>query len=205
MVSCSFVHLSCVIFLFGVSSHPYILEMIFPLVSTITACLQWCNNPRRACAARVTVVCVCVCVCVCVSTLILALQATKRPISDIISFRITRARKIKGRFSWNDCVRERQTGTVADRVPWPNPSKSGAHAYIRRWLTPTWSDPLALCISCTAHAQFAEGLHFIRLLHMVVVSWGDKQWRPIWVPCKARVTPRRLSLVAPRANHATAS
>ena len=41
-------------------------------------------NPRRACAARVTVVglSVCLCVCVCVSTLILALQATRRPISD---------------------------------------------------------------------------------------------------------------------------
>ena len=48
-------------------------------------------NPRRVCAARVTVVVLSVCVCVCVSTLILALQATKRPISDTSSFRITRA------------------------------------------------------------------------------------------------------------------
>ena len=50
-------------------------------------------NPRRACAARVTVVglfvCVCVCVCVCVSTLILELQATRRPISDTSGFSTT--------------------------------------------------------------------------------------------------------------------
>ena len=35
-------------------------------------------NPRRACAARVTVVCLCVCV----SATILALQATRRLMSD---------------------------------------------------------------------------------------------------------------------------
>ena len=38
--------------------------------------------------------------------------------------------------------RQRQTGTVADLVAWPNPSISGAHAYIKRssvgWLTSTW-------------------------------------------------------------------
>ena len=34
---------------------------------------------------------VCVCVCVCVSTLILALQATRWPISDTNGFRTTRA------------------------------------------------------------------------------------------------------------------
>ena len=41
-------------------------------------------NPRRACAARVTVLglCVCVCVCVCLSPLILALQGPSRLISD---------------------------------------------------------------------------------------------------------------------------
>ena len=60
-------------------------------------------NPRCACAARVvlSVVCVCVCVCVCVSTLILALQATMRSISDTSDFRTTPAWKIKGRYSWN--------------------------------------------------------------------------------------------------------
>ena len=48
-------------------------------------------NPRRACAARVTVVGLSVCLSVCVSTLILALQATRRPISDTSGFRTTRA------------------------------------------------------------------------------------------------------------------
>ena len=52
-------------------------------------------NPRRACAARVTVV---VCVSVSVSTTILALQATKRIMSDINSFSFTWARKLKWRF-----------------------------------------------------------------------------------------------------------
>ena len=44
-------------------------------------------NSRRACAAKVTVVGLSVCV----STLILALQATKRPISDTSGFRTTGA------------------------------------------------------------------------------------------------------------------
>ena len=52
-------------------------------------------NPRRACAARVTVVglCVCLFVClfVCLSTTILALQATRRLMSDTNSFSATRA------------------------------------------------------------------------------------------------------------------
>ena len=39
-------------------------------------------NPRRACAARVTIVVLCVCVCVCLSPLILALQAPNRLMSD---------------------------------------------------------------------------------------------------------------------------
>ena len=39
-------------------------------------------NPRRACAARVTVVVLCVCLSVCLSTTILALQATRRLMSD---------------------------------------------------------------------------------------------------------------------------
>ena len=47
-------------------------------------------NPRRACAARVTVVVLCVCV----STTILALQA----MSDNNSFSATRARKIMWQF-----------------------------------------------------------------------------------------------------------
>ena len=51
-------------------------------------------NPRRACAARVTVVVLCVCL----STTILALQATRRLMSDTNSFSGTWARKIKWRF-----------------------------------------------------------------------------------------------------------
>ena len=46
-------------------------------------------NPRRACAARVTVVVLCVCVCL--STTILALQATRRPKSDTKCFSATSA------------------------------------------------------------------------------------------------------------------
>ena len=42
-------------------------------------------NPRRACAARVTVVVLCVCL----STTILALQATRRLMSDTNSFSAT--------------------------------------------------------------------------------------------------------------------
>ena len=52
-------------------------------------------NPRRACAARVTVVVLCVCpsVClsVCLSATILGLQATRRLMSDTNSFSATRA------------------------------------------------------------------------------------------------------------------
>ena len=59
-------------------------------------------NPRRACAARVTVVvlcvCVCVCVCVCLSPLILALQAPNRLMSDNNGSSATSARKIMWRF-----------------------------------------------------------------------------------------------------------
>ena len=46
-------------------------------------------NPRRACAARVTVVSVCLSVCL--SMTILALQATRRLMSDTNSFSATRA------------------------------------------------------------------------------------------------------------------
>ena len=43
-------------------------------------------NPLRACAARVTVVVLCVCLSVCLSATILALQATRRLMSDTNSF-----------------------------------------------------------------------------------------------------------------------
>ena len=57
-------------------------------------------HPRRACAARVTVVvlCVCVSVCVCVSTTILGPRATMRLMSDTNRFSATRAGKIMWRF-----------------------------------------------------------------------------------------------------------
>ena len=55
-------------------------------------------NPRRACAARVTVVALCVCLSVCVSATILGLQATRRLMSDTNSFSATRAGKIMWRF-----------------------------------------------------------------------------------------------------------
>ena len=60
---------------------------------TYTSVAHHLINPRRACAARVTVVVlrVCVCVCVCVSTTILGLQATRRLMSDTNSFSATRA------------------------------------------------------------------------------------------------------------------
>ena len=51
-------------------------------------------NHRRACAARITVAVLRVCV----STTILALQATRRLMSDTSSFIATRARKILWRF-----------------------------------------------------------------------------------------------------------
>ena len=55
-------------------------------------------NPRRACAARVTVVVLCVCLSVCLSMTILGLQATRRLMNDTNSFGARRERKIKWRF-----------------------------------------------------------------------------------------------------------
>ena len=67
-------------------------------------------NPRRACAARVTVlglcVCVSVCLCVCLSPLILALQGSSRLISDTNGSSTTKARKVMWRFCLNGGVRE---------------------------------------------------------------------------------------------------
>ena len=62
------------------------------VVCHIMVCIVWGShlviiNPRRACAARVTVVVLCVCL----STTILALQATRWLMSDTISFSATRA------------------------------------------------------------------------------------------------------------------
>ena len=48
-------------------------------------------NPRRACAARVAVVVLCDCLYFCVSPTILALQATRRLMSDTNNVCATRA------------------------------------------------------------------------------------------------------------------
>ena len=56
-------------------------------------------NPRRACAARVTVLGLCVSVSVCLSVSILALQAMTQLMSDANSFSKTSARKLKWRFA----------------------------------------------------------------------------------------------------------
>ena len=69
-----------------------------PVVDNILLTTYILINPRRACAARVTVVVLCVCVSVCVSTTILALQATRRLMSDTSSFSATRVGKIMWRF-----------------------------------------------------------------------------------------------------------
>ena len=55
-------------------------------------------NPRRACAARVTVVVLCVCLSVRLSTTILAPRATRRLMSDTNRFSATREGKIMWRF-----------------------------------------------------------------------------------------------------------
>ena len=63
---------------------------------------QWLINPRRACAARVTVVilCVCVCVCVCVCPgLASATHATTRPSRHTYGLSIVLAPELIWRFS----------------------------------------------------------------------------------------------------------
>ena len=59
-------------------------------------------NPRRACAARVTVLGLCVCVSVCLSVCLLPrflpLRATRRPKSDTNEFSATLALFLKRRF-----------------------------------------------------------------------------------------------------------
>ena len=64
---------------------------------------QWFEvNPRRACAARVTVLGLSVCL----STRVLALQATRQPMSGTNGFWTTRSLILTWRFYWNDCVPE---------------------------------------------------------------------------------------------------
>ena len=90
------------------SSVPFFLFLTFVLLSTIPGTTKFNShiylagcislvfiilgiiiNPRRACAARVTVVVLCVCVC----ATILGLQATRRLMGDTNSFIATRGKK----------------------------------------------------------------------------------------------------------------
>ena len=60
-----------------------------------------------------------------------------------------------------------QRGLLADRIPWPNPSLSGAHAYRRDqrgMLAQPRPDPLALC---TFEAQEATAKGVYRLPHAI--------------------------------------
>ena len=66
---------------------------LYDLYYTLLLCII--INPRRACAARVTVVVLCVCrPSVCLPTTILGLQATRRLMSDTDIFSAIRARKL---------------------------------------------------------------------------------------------------------------
>ena len=61
----------------------------------VVACLWIIINPRRACAARVTVVVVSFCLSVCLLPRFLPLRATRRPISDTNGFSATLALFLK--------------------------------------------------------------------------------------------------------------
>ena len=96
-------------------------------------------NPRRACAARVTVLGLSVCLSVCLSARVLALQATWRPMSGTNRLWTTGRWILTWRFSWNDCIPEiwrenkRKSQRVVDRA------SSRATCYIRggQWVAPT--------------------------------------------------------------------
>ena len=102
---------------------------------------------------------------VCVSTLILALQATRRPISDTSGFRTTRAWKINGQFSWSDCVRERETGWSRTELRGPTHQLT-VRMHIER---SSWPRPgsLALCI-LKAQEVTTKGMY--RLPHAIYYS-----------------------------------
>ena len=70
---------------------PHLPHTIIHVHLSHYTCISTVINPRRACAARVTVVVLCVCLSVCLSTTILALRATRRLMSDTNSFSATRA------------------------------------------------------------------------------------------------------------------
>ena len=85
-------------------------------------------NPWHACAARVTVLGVCVCVrlSVCLSAAILALQATRQPMSDTNVFITTRTWKIKADFPETTeferyAVKTSEKANMHNRtsLPWP--------------------------------------------------------------------------------------
>ena len=82
--------------------HVYGIQLYGTDTYTVTSgsgqCCLDLINPRRACAARVTVVVLCVCLSVCLSTTILAPRATRRLMSDTNRFSATRAGKIMWRF-----------------------------------------------------------------------------------------------------------
>ena len=97
-------------------------------------------NPRRACAARVTVVVLCVSLFVCLSTTILVLQATRRLMSDTNSFSATRAWKLM-------CM-----AILLKRLR----SRDMANMHNQHWLTSTRFSPFSvpwtkgLCIQSSA-------------------------------------------------------
>ena len=70
-------------------------------------------NPQHACAARVTVL---VCLFVCLSTTILALQATRRLMSETNSFGATRARKKCGDFAETTAFEHRCSEAIISMV-----------------------------------------------------------------------------------------
>ena len=95
--------MSCMCFITVTCMCTFLLYMCVLLLLQALFCIV---NPRRACAARVTVLGLSMCLSVCLSTLILALQATRRPMSYTNGFRSTSAGIIKRRFPCNGCVRE---------------------------------------------------------------------------------------------------
>ena len=113
--------------------HPYMLSLIhriFDLLVINHGELVFIN-PRRACAARVTVLGLCVCL----SVSILALQAAMQLMSDTNSCS-TSALKIKQAILLKRGVRDRITGIVKDHVARPSPSISGVSMRVRKYQRP---------------------------------------------------------------------
>ena len=87
-------------------------------------------NPRRACAARVTVVglCVCVCVCVCLSATILALQAIYEAAYE--RYQQHGLEKQKGDFAETTAFERDKLARSRTTLRGPTHPISGAHACI---------------------------------------------------------------------------